>query len=47
VADEKTRDDPIADNLQTWEAWTQIHVGSDFYDVASFRDETRPIRLRD
>ena len=47
MADEKTRDDHIADNLQTWEAWTQIHVGSDFYDVASFRDETRPIRLRD
>jgi SAM-dependent methyltransferase len=47
MADEKKRDDPIADNLKTWEAWTRIHVDSDFYDVASFRDETRPIRLRD
>lgn len=37
----------IADNLRTWEAWTEIHVGSEFYDVASFRDGTRPIRLRD
>jgi SAM-dependent methyltransferase len=46
MADEKTRD-PMADNLETWEAWTRIHVDSDFYDVASFRDETRPIRLRD
>ena len=37
----------IADNLRTWEAWTEIHVDSEFYDVASFRDGTRPIRLRD
>ena len=35
------------ENLQTWEAWTAIHVKSEFYDVASFRDGTRPIRLRD
>ena len=39
--------DPLADNLRTWEAWTKIHIGSDFYDVASFRDGTRPIRLAD
>ena len=40
-------DDKLSDNLQTWEAWTKIHVGSEFYDVASFRDGTRPNRLRD
>jgi SAM-dependent methyltransferase len=40
-------DEQLGDNLRTWEAWTQIHVGSDFYDVASFRDESNPIRLRD
>ena len=40
-------DKHLSDNLRTWEAWTQIHVGSDFYDVASFRDERDPIRLRD
>jgi SAM-dependent methyltransferase len=42
-----TRDEQIGDNLKTWEAWTQIHVGSDFYDVTSFRDGRRPIRVRD
>jgi SAM-dependent methyltransferase len=40
-------DEEFGDNLKTWEAWTQIHVGSDFYDVASFRDERDPVRLRD
>src|SRR6266480_2729523 len=40
-------DEQLGDNLKTWEAWTQIHVGSDFYDVASFRDERNPVRLRD
>lgn len=40
-------DEQIGDNRKTWEAWTQIHVGSDFYDVASFRDGSQPIRLRD
>lgn len=39
--------DPLGDNLKTWEAWTKIHVDSAFYDVASFKDETRPVRLRD
>jgi len=39
--------DPLADNLKLWQAWTKIHVGSDFYDVAGFRDGSRPIRLRD
>jgi hypothetical protein len=37
----------IDENLKTWQAWTHIHVGSEFYDVASFRDGTRPIRVRD
>lgn len=46
MTERKTRVD-LEDNLRTWEAWTQIHVGSDFYDVASFRDERDPIRLRD
>ena len=40
-------DQHIADNLRTWEAWTEIHVDSQFYDVASFRDGSRPVRLRD
>src|SRR3954453_19204585 len=40
-------DELLGQNLATWEAWTQIHVGSDFYDVKSFRDGTRPIRVRD
>ena len=40
-------DDQLGDNLKTWEAWTRIHVGSAFYDVASFRDGSRPNRLRD
>jgi len=40
-------DDALRDNLETWQAWTQIHLGSDFYDVASFRDGSNPIRVRD
>jgi SAM-dependent methyltransferase len=39
--------DPFADNLETWEAWTKIHVDSKFYDVGSFVDGSNPIRLRD
>src|SRR5580765_6915792 len=39
--------DPLSDNLKTWEAWTKIHVDSQFYDVASFKDGSRPIRVRD
>jgi 2-polyprenyl-3-methyl-5-hydroxy-6-metoxy-1,4-benzoquinol methylase len=41
------RNEQREDNLRTWEAWTKIHVDSDFYDVASLRDGSRPIRLRD
>ncbi len=40
-------DEEIGDNLKTWEAWTHIHVASDFYDVASFRDGRDPVRVRD
>jgi SAM-dependent methyltransferase len=36
----------LRDNLQTWERWTEIHLGSEFYDVASFRDGSRGNRLR-
>jgi SAM-dependent methyltransferase len=39
--------DPLADNRRLWEAWTKIHVDSEFYDVASFVDGRNPIRLRD
>src|SRR3954453_15101273 len=38
--------DPIASNLKVWDAWTKIDVGSKFYDVASFRDGSNPIRIR-
>ncbi len=37
----------MAVNRTLWDAWTRVHVGSAFYDVASFRDGSRPIRLRD
>jgi SAM-dependent methyltransferase len=40
-------DEPLRDNQVLWDAWTKIHVPSAFYDVASFRDGTRPIRLVD
>lgn len=33
-------------NRGLWEEWTRIHVGGDFYDVASFRDGSDPNRLR-
>lgn len=34
-------------NRDLWDAWTKIHLGSAFYDVASFRNGERPIRLAD
>jgi SAM-dependent methyltransferase len=40
-------DEALRSNRELWDAWTKIHVGSDFYDVASFRDGGRPIRLAD
>lgn len=36
----------MENNLRLWEEWTRIHVDSEFYDVASFRDGTRRNRLR-
>jgi SAM-dependent methyltransferase len=35
----------LRSNRRLWDAWTKIHVGSDFYDVASFRNGQRPIRV--
>ncbi len=40
-------DQPLRDNQALWDAWTRIHVPSAFYDVASFLDGSRPIRLAD
>jgi SAM-dependent methyltransferase len=40
-------EDPIASNRRLWDAWTKIHVDSAFYDVDSFRDGRRGIRLSD
>lgn len=40
-------DDALRDNRDLWDAWARINAASDFYDVASFRDGGRPIRLRD
>jgi SAM-dependent methyltransferase len=40
-------DDALRQNRDRWDAWTKIHVRSDFYDVASFRNGERPIRLKD
>jgi SAM-dependent methyltransferase len=40
-------DDALSSNRKLWDAWTTIHVGSAFYDVASFRSGERPIRVAD
>ena len=37
-------DEAVSDNL-VWERWTQIHVASRSYDVESFRDGRRPLRV--
>ncbi len=37
----------MATNRKLWDAWTKIHLDSEFYDVASFRNGERPIRIRD
>ena len=39
--------DPIRTNNRLWDVWTAIHVASPFYDVASFKDGSQPIRLAD
>jgi len=38
-------DEALQGNRKLWDAWTKIHVGSEFYDVASFRNGERPIRV--
>jgi len=38
-------DDATRSNLELWEEWTEIHVGSEFYDVESFIRDGRS-RLR-
>jgi SAM-dependent methyltransferase len=35
----------IRSNRDVWDAWTKIHVGSAFYDVASFKNGVRPVRI--
>jgi 2-polyprenyl-3-methyl-5-hydroxy-6-metoxy-1,4-benzoquinol methylase len=40
-------DENLNDNLATWERWTEIHLESSSYDVESFRDGRRPVRVRD
>jgi SAM-dependent methyltransferase len=37
----------LDENRRLWDAWTKSHVDSAFYDVASFRDGERPIRVAD
>ena len=37
-------DEALQGNRKLWDAWTKIHVGSEFYDVASFRNGERAIR---
>jgi hypothetical protein len=37
----------MASNRRVWDAWTKIHLDSAFYDVESFRNGERPIRIRD
>lgn len=43
--DSRPMDEPMRENQALWDAWTRIHVDSAFYDVASFRDGSDPIRL--
>jgi SAM-dependent methyltransferase len=40
-------DDALRANRELWDAWTVINAVSPFYDVASFRNGDRPIRVRD
>jgi ubiquinone/menaquinone biosynthesis C-methylase UbiE len=40
-------DEALRSNRELWDVWTKIHVGSEFYDVESFRDGRRPIRVED
>jgi SAM-dependent methyltransferase len=40
-------EDALRSNRDLWDAWTKIHVASSFYDVPSFRNGDRPIRVAD
>jgi SAM-dependent methyltransferase len=40
-------DDALRSNRELWDAWTKLHVPSKFYDVESFRNGMRPIRVAD
>jgi len=40
-------DEALRDNRRLWDAWTRIHLDSEFYDVASFKSGEQAIRLRD
>jgi SAM-dependent methyltransferase len=40
-------DDPVESNRRLWDEWAKFHVGSEFYDVKSFIDGTRPNRIAD
>jgi SAM-dependent methyltransferase len=40
-------DEALRKNRELWDAWTKVHVDSAFYDVPSFRNGVRPIRLAD
>jgi SAM-dependent methyltransferase len=40
-------EDALRDSRRLWDRWTEINAGSEFYDVASFRDGGRPIGLAD
>jgi SAM-dependent methyltransferase len=40
-------DEALRKNRELSDAWTKVHVDSAFYDVPSFRNGVRPIRLAD
>lgn len=40
-------EDPVEANRRLWDARTPIHVASDFYDVAAFRDDPDATTLHD
>src|SRR5438093_8437611 len=40
-------DEYVASNRRVWDAWTKIHLDSAFYDVDSFRNGERAIRIKD
>ena len=40
-------DDALQTNRRLWDAWTKINAASAFYDVQSFRNGGRAIRLAD